>query len=114
MPDETRLNRPGEAAEVRSIARRLLREAARGVSFEDMGVVLPRPQTYAPLFTDLLSRLGIPHRLHPSLPLRFGRAARLESSGSLTVAGHRREDHVDSLFATLDKQWDLADALPKK
>jgi ATP-dependent helicase/nuclease subunit B len=67
---------PGEAAEVRSIARRLLREAARGVSFEDMGVFLPRPESYAPLFTDLLSRLGIPHRLHPSLPLRFGRAAR--------------------------------------
>ena len=67
---------PGEAAEVRSIARRLLREAARGVGFEDMGVFLPRPETYAPLFTDLLSRLGIPHRLHPSLPLRFGRAAR--------------------------------------
>ena len=67
---------PGEAAEVRAIARRLLREAARGVSFEEMGVVLPRPETYAPLFTDLLSRLGIPHRLHPSLPLRFGRAAR--------------------------------------
>ncbi len=67
---------PGEAAEVRSIARRLLREAARGVGFEDMGVFLPRPETYAPLFTDLLTRLGIPHRLHPSLPLRFGRAAR--------------------------------------
>ena len=44
--------------------------------FEEMGVVLPRPETYAPLFTDLLSRLGVPHRLHPSLPLRFGRAAR--------------------------------------
>jgi RecB family exonuclease len=41
-----------------------------------MGVVLPRPETYAPLFTDLLGRLGIPHRLHPSLPLRHGRAAR--------------------------------------
>ena len=67
---------PGEAAEVRSIARQLLREAARGVAFEDMGVFLPRPETYAPLFTDLLSRLGVPHRLHPSLPLRFGRAAR--------------------------------------
>ena len=67
---------PGEAAEVRAIARQLLREAARGVRFEEMGVVLPRPETYAPLFTDLLSRLGIPHRLHPSLPLRFGRAAR--------------------------------------
>ncbi len=67
---------PGEAAEVRAIVRRLLREAARGVPFEEMGVVLPRPEVYAPLFTDLLSRLGIPHRLHPSLPLRFGRAAR--------------------------------------
>ena len=67
---------PGEAAETRAIVRRLLREAARGVPFEEMGVVLPRPETYAPLFTDLLTRLGIPHRLHPSLPLRFGRAAR--------------------------------------
>ena len=38
--------------------------------------MLPRPDTYAPLFTDLLTRLGVPHRLHPSLPLRFGRAAR--------------------------------------
>jgi RecB family exonuclease len=67
---------PGEAAEVRAVVRRLLREAARGVPFEEMGVVLPRPETYAPLFTDLLGRLGIPHRLHPSLPLRYGRAAR--------------------------------------
>lgn len=67
---------PGEAAEVRSIVRRLLREAARGVAFEEMGVVLPRPDTYAPLFTDLLSRLGIPFRLHPSLPLATGRATR--------------------------------------
>lgn len=67
---------PGEAAEVRAITRRLLSEAARGVPFEEMAVVLPRPETYAPLFTDLLGRLGIPHRLHPSLPLRFGRCAR--------------------------------------
>jgi RecB family exonuclease len=67
---------PGEAAEARAIVRRLLGEAARGVPFEEMGVVLPRPETYAPLFTDLLARVGVPHRLHPSLPLRFGRAAR--------------------------------------
>ena len=66
----------GEAAEVRSVVRRLLREAARGVPFEDMGVLMARPQEYAPLFTDLLKRLKIPHRLHPSLPLHFGRAAR--------------------------------------
>jgi len=67
---------PGEAAEARAIARRLLREAARGVPFEEMAVLLPRPDPYAPLFTDLLGRLGIPHQLHPSLPLRFGRCAR--------------------------------------
>jgi RecB family exonuclease len=70
------LTAAGEQAEVRAVARRLLREAARGVPFEEMGVILPRPADYAPLFTDLLSRLGIPHRLHPSLPLRFGRCAR--------------------------------------
>ncbi len=67
---------PGEAAEVRAIVRALVREAERGVAFEDMGVILPRPADYAPLFTDLLARLGVPYRLHPSLPLRFGRTAR--------------------------------------
>jgi RecB family exonuclease len=72
----TFVSAPGEAAEVRALARRLLTEASRGVPFEEMGVILPRPDTYAPLFTDLLERLGVPHRLHPSLPLRFGRGAR--------------------------------------
>jgi RecB family exonuclease len=67
---------PGESAEVRTLVRRLLREAARGVPFEEMGVILPQPQQYAALFTDLLTRIEVPHRLHPSLPLRFGRAAR--------------------------------------
>jgi len=67
---------PGEAAEVRALVRRILREAARGVPFEDMGVLLPRAEEYTRLFTDLLSRLAIPHRLHPSLPLRFARAGR--------------------------------------
>lgn len=70
------LTAPGEAAEARSIVRRLLREARRGVPFEQMGIVLARPAEYAPLFADLLERLGVPHRLHPSLPLRYGRAAR--------------------------------------
>ena len=70
------LTAPGEAAEVRAIVRRLLREAARGVPFEEMGIILPRPEEYAPLVTDLLERLAVPHRLHPSLPLRSGRSAR--------------------------------------
>src|SRR5439155_11914525 len=75
-PSLTLMTGPGEAAEVRGIVRRLLRAAADGVPFEEMGVILPRPDPYAPLFTDLLERLGVPHRLHPSLPLRTGRAAR--------------------------------------
>src|SRR6186713_436629 len=72
----TLLTAPGEAAEVRGIVRRLLAAAADGVPFEQMGVILARPDPYAPLFTDLLRRLGVPHRLHPSLPLRTGRTAR--------------------------------------
>jgi hypothetical protein len=67
---------PGENAEVRAIVRRLLAHAAAGVPWEDMAVVLPRPHEYAFLFTDLLTRLAIPHRLHPSLPLESGRSAR--------------------------------------
>jgi ATP-dependent helicase/nuclease subunit B len=67
---------PGEAGEVRALTRRLLREAGRGVAFEDMGVILPRADRYAPLFSDLFERLGIPFQLHPSLPLRSGRLAR--------------------------------------
>ena len=70
------LTAPGEASEVRALVRRLLREAARGVPFEEMGLILPRPEEYAPLVTDLLERLAVPHRLHPSLPLRCGRSAR--------------------------------------
>ena len=67
---------PGEAAEAAALARRLLVEARRGVSFEEMGVLLPRPEVYAPIFTDLFRRVGIPCRLHPSLPLATGRSAR--------------------------------------
>ena len=70
------LTAPGEAAEARAVVRQLLREAARGVPFEEMAVAFPRAELYAPLFTDLLSRLGIPFRVHPSLPLRTGRTAR--------------------------------------
>lgn len=70
------LTAPGEAAEARAIVRRILREAAAGTPFEEMGVIVPRADLYAPLFADLLGRLGIPYRLHPSVPLRYGRVAR--------------------------------------
>jgi RecB family exonuclease len=75
-PSVELLTAPGEAAEVRAIVRRMIAEAGRGVPFEEMGVILPRADHYAPLFTDLLGRVGIPHRLHPSVPLRVGRCAR--------------------------------------
>ena len=42
------LTASSEAAEVRTVVRRLLREADRGVAFEDMGVIVPRPEPYAP------------------------------------------------------------------
>jgi RecB family exonuclease len=70
------LTAPGESAEAASIARRLLRAAARGVPFEDMGVVFSRADLYAPLFMELFERLRIPCRLHPSLPHATGRSAR--------------------------------------
>ena len=94
------LTAAGEASEVKSVVRRLLREAARGVPFEEMGVVLPRPDTYAPLFTDLLARLGIPHRLHPSLPLRGRpRDARAATAAALPRPRPRRGDGVPDLRA---------------
>ena len=72
----------GEAAEVRSIVRRLLQEAARGVPFEDMGVLMARPQEYAPLFTDLLDAprhppSAAPVAAPPLRPLRARAAAAL-------------------------------------
>jgi ATP-dependent helicase/nuclease subunit B len=66
----------GEQSEARAIVRRLLREAARGVPFEEMAVLLARPEPYAAILTDLLDHAHVPWRLHPSLPLRTGRAAR--------------------------------------
>ncbi len=70
------LTAPGEEAEARGVVRQLLLAAKRGVPFEEMGVILPSPRDYAPLFCELLGRLGIPFRVHPSLPLSFGRCAR--------------------------------------
>jgi RecB family exonuclease len=70
------LTAPGEAAETQAIARTLLRAAGRGIPFDEMGILLARPHVYATLFADLFDRIGIPFRLHPSLPLRHGRCAR--------------------------------------
>ncbi len=67
---------PGEASEVRSIARLLLKAAREGMPFDEMAVALPQPDVYAPILVDLFSRAKIPFKLHPSLPLATGRIAR--------------------------------------
>jgi RecB family exonuclease len=67
---------PGEASEVRSIARLVLKEARAGVAFDDMAVALPQADVYAPILVDVFSRAKIPFKLHPSLPLASGRIAR--------------------------------------
>jgi RecB family exonuclease len=105
---------PGEAAEARSIARRILAAAADGMPFDDMAVLMPQPDEYARLFADLFTRLAIPHRLHPSLPLRFGRTAR-----SLLLLfrcrGLRRREVMEFLTFTSVPYRDIlgADATPR-
>jgi RecB family exonuclease len=67
---------PGEASEVRSVARLVLKAARQGTPFDEMAIVLPQPDVYAPIVVDLFSRARIPFKLHPSLPLATGRIAR--------------------------------------
>ena len=67
---------PGEASEARSIARLILKAARQGTPFDDMAVVIPNPDVYAPILVDLFGRAKIPFKLHPSLPLATGRIAR--------------------------------------
>ncbi|MCM2254772.1 MAG: PD-(D/E)XK nuclease family protein [Vicinamibacteria bacterium] len=71
----TFITAPGEAAEARAIARRLLAAAGDGFGFEDMAVLLPRAEG-ATLYAETLRRARIPCRLHPSLPLATGPTAR--------------------------------------
>jgi ATP-dependent helicase/nuclease subunit B len=67
---------PGEAGEVRSIARLVLKAAREGTPFDEMAIALPQAEVYAPILVDLFSRAKIPFKLHPSLPLSTGRIAR--------------------------------------
>jgi RecB family exonuclease len=70
------LTAAGEASEVRSIARLLLKAAQSGVAFDEMAVVAPQAEVYSPIVVDVFSRARIPFKLHPSLPLASGRIAR--------------------------------------
>jgi ATP-dependent helicase/nuclease subunit B len=51
---------PGEGREAVEIARRILREARRGVPFDRMAIALRAPQQYAGLLEHALERAGIP------------------------------------------------------
>jgi ATP-dependent helicase/nuclease subunit B len=55
---------PGEGREAIEIARRLLQEAARGVPFDQMAVLLRAPQTYLSVLEHALERAGIPAWFH--------------------------------------------------
>ena len=51
---------PGEGRECVEIARRVLREARRGVPFDRMAIALRSPQHYAGLLEHALERAGVP------------------------------------------------------
>ena len=51
---------PGEGRECVEIARRMLKEAARGVRFDEMAVLVRSPHSYFGLLEHALSRAGIP------------------------------------------------------
>ena len=55
---------PGEGREAIEIARRLLQEAARGVPFDEMAVLLRAPQTYLGVLEHALERAGVPAWFH--------------------------------------------------
>lgn len=51
---------PGEGREAVEIVRRVLQEAARGVPFDEMAVLLRAPQTYLGLLEHAFARAGVP------------------------------------------------------
>lgn len=51
---------PGEGRECVEIARRILKEAARGVRFDEMAIVIRSTQQYVGLLEHALSRAGVP------------------------------------------------------
>ena len=60
LPDVELFSAPGEGRESVEIARRLLREARRGVPFDRMAIAVRAPQQYAGLLEHALRRAGVP------------------------------------------------------
>ncbi|HYB93447.1 MAG TPA: PD-(D/E)XK nuclease family protein [Vicinamibacterales bacterium] len=55
---------PGEGREAIEIVRRVMREASRGVPFDQMAVLLRAPQTYLGVLEHALERAGVPAWFH--------------------------------------------------
>jgi len=60
LEDVELFSAPGEGRECVEIARRVLREARRGVPFDRMAIALRSPQHYAGLLEHALERAGVP------------------------------------------------------
>jgi ATP-dependent helicase/nuclease subunit B len=60
LEDVELFSAPGEGRESVEIARRVLREARRGVPFDRMAIALRAPQQYAGLLEHALERAGVP------------------------------------------------------
>ncbi|HTM29772.1 MAG TPA: PD-(D/E)XK nuclease family protein [Vicinamibacterales bacterium] len=56
----TLFSAPGEGREAVEVARRVLAEGERGVSFDDIAILLRAPQTYLGLLEHALARAGVP------------------------------------------------------
>ena len=54
------LSAPGEAQEAVELARCIQSEAASGVRFDSMSILLRSPEAYTPLIEDALARAGVP------------------------------------------------------
>jgi CRISPR/Cas system-associated exonuclease Cas4 (RecB family) len=60
LPEVELFSAPGEGRESVEIARRVLREARRGVAFDRMAIAVRAPQHYAGLLEHALERAGVP------------------------------------------------------
>ena len=60
LDDVELFSAPGEGREAVEIARRILKEARRGVPFDRMAIVLRSPQQYVGLLEHALERAGVP------------------------------------------------------
>jgi hypothetical protein len=94
------LNAPGEEEEVREIARRILALARKGIRFDEVAVVLPSVEAYAPLCREVFGVAGIPCAMHSGLPADAGPALK-GALGLLKILGGamERRDIVEFLVS---------------